>query len=45
MDTSCPRPASGIKTLNVAGPRASNEPTIAEFVKKVLEDAFARIKP
>jgi hypothetical protein len=30
----------GIKTLNVAGSRASSEPTIAEFVKKVLNEAI-----
>jgi hypothetical protein len=29
-----------IKTLNVAGPRASNEPKIADFVMKVLDDTF-----
>ena len=29
-----------IKVLNVAGPRASKEPQIAAFVKKVLEEAF-----
>jgi hypothetical protein len=29
----------GITTLNVAGPRASSEPTIAKFVTKVLEEA------
>ena len=29
-----------IKILNVAGPRASKEPTIAVFVKRVLEEAF-----
>jgi hypothetical protein len=29
-----------IQTLNVAGPRASNEPEVAEFVKQVLEQAF-----
>jgi Circularly permutated YpsA SLOG family len=29
-----------IKILNVAGPRASKEPQIAAFVKKVLEEAF-----
>lgn len=30
----------GIKRLNVAGPRASKEPHIADFVKQVLEEAF-----
>ena len=29
-----------IQTLNVAGPRASNEPELGDFVKQVLEDAF-----
>ena len=29
-----------IQILNVAGPRASKEPQIAAFVKKVLEEAF-----
>ena len=29
-----------IKILNIAGPRASKEPQIAAFVKKVLEEAF-----
>ena len=29
-----------IKTLNVAGPRASKEPGVAEFVRNVLEKAF-----
>ncbi len=32
----------GIKTLNVAGPRASGEPTIGQFVMKVLDDAFPK---
>ena len=31
-----------IQTLNVAGPRASNEPGIREFVLEVLEVAFPR---
>jgi hypothetical protein len=31
---------NGIKTLNVAGPRASNEPTVAQFVMNVLDEAF-----
>lgn len=31
---------NGITTLNVAGPRASSEPTIAEFVMKVLDEAL-----
>lgn len=30
----------GIKTLNVAGPRASGEPQIGLFVTKVLDEAF-----
>jgi hypothetical protein len=29
-----------IKTLNIAGSRASKEPEIAAFVKRVLEEAF-----
>jgi putative molybdenum carrier protein len=29
-----------IETLNVAGARASREPQISDFVKKVLEEAF-----
>jgi hypothetical protein len=29
-----------IKILNIAGPRASKEPQIAAFVRKVLEEAF-----
>jgi hypothetical protein len=29
-----------IKTLNVAGPRASHEPTIGEFVVEILNQAF-----
>jgi hypothetical protein len=29
-----------IKTLNVAGPRASEEPTIGEFMRRVLDAAF-----
>lgn len=29
-----------IKTLNVAGPRASGEPTVGEFVLRVLNTAF-----
>lgn len=31
----------GIKTLNVAGPRASGEPHIGAFVVRVLDAAFA----
>jgi hypothetical protein len=31
-----------IRTLNVAGPRASSEPAIADFVAKVLDEAFAK---
>jgi hypothetical protein len=30
----------GVKRLNVAGPRASKEPRVGEFVKQVLEEAF-----
>jgi hypothetical protein len=30
----------GIKTLNVAGPRASEEPKIDGFVRRTLEEAF-----
>ena len=30
-----------IQTLNVAGPRASSEPKIAQFVRSVLDGAFA----
>lgn len=30
----------GIKALNVAGPRASNEPAVADFVTRVLNEAF-----
>jgi hypothetical protein len=29
-----------VRTLNVAGPRASQEPQIAEFVRRVLRKAF-----
>jgi hypothetical protein len=29
-----------ITTLNVAGPRASKEPQVGEFVKEILEAAF-----
>jgi len=29
-----------VRTLNVAGPRASNEPGVGEFVIRTLEDAF-----
>jgi len=31
-----------VEALNVAGPRASGEPNIAEFVTAVLEEAFSR---
>ena len=31
---------NGTGTLNVAGPRASSEPTIAAFVSMVLDQAF-----
>ena len=30
-----------IESLNVAGPRASGEPNIAEFVASVLEESFS----
>ena len=30
-----------VKTLNVAGPRASSEPGITEYVSRVLERLFA----
>ena len=30
----------GIRALNVAGPRASEEPRVADFVRQVLEEAF-----
>jgi len=33
----------GIKVLNVAGPRASEEPKVYEFVKEVMERAFNQI--
>jgi hypothetical protein len=29
-----------VKILNVAGPRASNEPGLREFVTRTLEEAF-----
>jgi hypothetical protein len=29
-----------IRTLNVAAPRASGEPEVGEFVRKVLEEVF-----
>ena len=31
-----------VKTLNVAGPRASNEPGVGEFVVRTLEEAFGQ---
>ena len=31
-----------IKVLNVAGPRASTEPQIGEFVRRTLDTTFAR---
>jgi hypothetical protein len=34
-----------ILTLNVAGPRESKEPGIAEFVREVLEKAFPEKRP
>jgi hypothetical protein len=30
----------GVRRLNVAGPRASQEPDVADFVRRVLEAAF-----
>lgn len=33
---------TGIRVLNVAGPRASTEPRIGEFVSEVLDRAFGR---
>jgi hypothetical protein len=30
----------GVKVLNVAGPRASKEPGVGEFVVRTLEEAF-----
>jgi hypothetical protein len=32
----------GVKVLNVAGPRASKEPGVREFVMRTLEEAFCR---
>jgi Circularly permutated YpsA SLOG family len=32
----------GVKVLNVAGPRASKEPGVGEFVVRTLEEAFGR---
>jgi hypothetical protein len=32
-----------VKVLNVAGPRASKEPGVGEFVMKILEEAFGQI--
>lgn len=34
-----------IATLNVAGPRASGEPSIGDFVYDVLDEAFAELSP
>jgi hypothetical protein len=34
-----------VKTLNVAGPRASQEPAIAEFVSQILDEAFPLLFP
>lgn len=31
----------GIRVLNVAGPRASKEPSVGQFVREVLDKAFA----
>ncbi|MFB2644697.1 YpsA SLOG family protein [Raphidiopsis sp. BLCC-F218] len=33
-------PVGEVCSLNVAGPRASAEPEIYEFVMKVLDDSF-----
>jgi putative molybdenum carrier protein len=33
---------TGIRVLNVAGPRASTEPHVGEFVSQVLDQAFRR---
>jgi Circularly permutated YpsA SLOG family len=33
---------NGIGVLNVAGPRASSEPDVAEFVRSVLNEAFGQ---
>jgi Circularly permutated YpsA SLOG family len=33
----------GVKVLNVAGPRVSNEPEMAGFVSWVLDGAFAYV--
>jgi hypothetical protein len=32
--------AHGIRTLNIAGPRASEEVAVDDFVRRVLEEAF-----
>jgi hypothetical protein len=34
-----------IKTLNVAGPRASKETGVSEFVREALEEAFSQQDP
>jgi Circularly permutated YpsA SLOG family len=34
---------SSVKVLNVAGPRASSEPGVGEFVMRTLEEAFGQI--
>lgn len=34
---------NGVHVLNIAGPRASTEPGIAEFVRQVLDDALLDI--
>ena len=34
-----------VKILNVAGPRASNEPWVGEFVMRTLEEVFGEIGP
>jgi len=31
-----------IRTLNVAGPRASKEPEVGDFVRGILEEAFLK---
>jgi hypothetical protein len=37
--------AHGIRILNVAGPRASTEPAIREFVRETLDQAFGASSP
>jgi hypothetical protein len=35
----------GVKVLNVAGPRASKEPGVGEFVMRTLEEAYGKHAP